>query len=183
MRETGISNQKEVFKYTLKQTHKWLIPKKELLQLFFCCPDPLWVVLLSIVMNILRWSPSLENRDFNYHQSMFWIYIGKHSHEAVQHLASALKELAAFKRLSSSSLPTVCSHIEHFESKHTRCILFIAFVRSLSHCTHSGLGKTLVKKYSIFHSSRSIYEKWMPSELKPCSNLEDWNMCITILAI
>ncbi|KAF2976862.1 hypothetical protein EK904_015021 [Melospiza melodia maxima] len=40
-----------------------------------------------------------------------YIYIGKHSHEAVQHLASALKEFAAFKRQSSSSLPIVCDKI------------------------------------------------------------------------
>lgn len=87
-------------------------------------------------MNTLRRSPRSENTGVNYHQSMFWIYIEKHSHEVTQHLMPAVKEFTAFKILSSSFLPSVCDKATfYFESKH---MLFIAFMRSLSHSIHSG---------------------------------------------
>lgn len=123
----------------------------------FAVQTPYRLYCQVLCVNILRWSLWSESTDFNYHQSMFGVYLEKHCREVVQHLTSALKEFTAFKILSSSFLPTVCdktaSNILLQIQAHMPYSVHCLFEKSLSHCSHSGLSKTLVKKYSIFHSS------------------------------
>ena len=131
MEETGISHQKKVFKYTLKQTKNRR--QVEWLQLCLCCPKETFGLYCWVLCkNVLRWSPWSEKADFNYGRinSCYWLYLKIHRHVEVQHLASVLEEFISFKIQSSSFVPTICDKIACKVWVRARvCTLLSAFVR------------------------------------------------------
>lgn len=140
-------------------------------------PD-LWVVLLSTVQEYTEVKSMIREGRFQLwqHQSMWLGALKIHGHVEVQHLTSVMRIYHSFKIQSSSLLPTICDKtackvlirtgVFMLYSVHCFC------EKSLSHCSHSGLGETSVTKYrTCFILSSKVYEKWMPSELKPCSSL------------